>query len=92
MELHAMDGSGAVREAHDLAIVGQGGDLERVGNGIRIDRQAVIAGGGEAVRQASEDAPAAMADGAHLAVHRDAGMDNACAERLADRLMPQADP
>ncbi len=62
-----------------------------VGQGGALDDQAVVAGGLERRGQAGEDAGAAVADGAELAVHDLAGADHLAAEGLADRLVAEAD-
>ena len=57
----------------------------------RAHRQAVVARGGERVRQAGEDALAGVVDRAGLAVHQALGADHLAAHGLADRLVAEAD-
>ena len=91
VELHAVDRPGPVLHAHDLAVVGPGGDLQVVRQAVALHRQAVVAGGGEGVRQAGEDALAVVVDRAGLAVHQGLGADHLAAKGLADGLVAQAD-
>ena len=56
MELHPVDRPRAVLQAHDLAVIGPGRDLQDVRQAAPVDGQAVVAGGGEGVGQVAEDA------------------------------------
>ncbi len=54
MELDAPDREVLVADAHDFAFVGFGSDFEAVGEGIALDDERVIAGGGEGIGYAGE--------------------------------------
>ena len=84
MELDAEDRPGAVLQAHDLAIFGACGHLEFGWQVAVLDRQAVVARGGEWVLQAGENASIVMMDLAGLAVHQGSGADHFAAKRLAN--------
>src|SRR5215212_74247 len=89
VELDALGGQAAVADAHeDAAAVG--GGLELVGQALGRDHERVVAPDRQRVGQAGVDALAVMGDLGGLAVDRVVGGDG-CAERLAHRLMPQAD-
>ncbi len=81
VELHPVHGPALVPQAHDLAVVGPGGDLQHVRQGFALDRQAVVARGGEGVRDALEHALAVVMDRAGLAVHQGLGADHLAADR-----------
>ena len=56
-----------------------------------LDDQAVVAGGAEWRGDACEDIGTGVGDRADLPVHRFGSPDYLAAERLADRLVPEAD-
>jgi hypothetical protein len=60
VELDAFDGVVAVPDAHDRAVLGARGDDERVGQGLGLDYQRVIAGRLEALLDAPVDALAVV--------------------------------
>src|ERR1700680_196274 len=76
--------------AHDLTVVAFRRDLQTFGDAATFDHQRMIAGRGKWTGQALEYALASMGDGRELAVHHAARTDDAPAERLADRLVPEA--
>src|SRR3954451_10941282 len=88
MELDADDGQHAVADGHDLSVLGRGADLERVGHPRRGER--VVAPALERVREAAEEAPAVVRDGARLAVHEAARLADLPAEGFDDRLVAEA--
>jgi hypothetical protein len=59
-----------VAHAHDLAVLGPGGDREVRRAAVALDRQRVVAVDGELLRQAGEHAFARGRDLAGLAVHQ----------------------
>ena len=68
MELHAFDRKLAMAHAHDLAVLGVRGDLERVGHDRRGER--VVAADLEPLRQPREDAVPVVLDDARLPVEQ----------------------
>src|ERR1035437_1304286 len=90
MELHALERELPVAHPHDLAVFALGGDFQAVGQAGALDRERVIAGREERRRQPGKDALRCVADVGGLAVHHAARMHDTPAERLADRLVPQA--
>src|SRR5258708_22450011 len=91
MELDAVDRPLAMGDANDDAVLGLGGDRQRRRQPGAVDDERMIARRREGVGQAGEDAAAAMADAAHLAMHRHRRAHDAAAQRLADRLVAEAD-
>lgn len=91
MELYAPYGEFAVAQPHDFALGGLGGDLEAVGEGLALDDEGVVAGGGEALGKSAEKVLAVVADGGGLAVHETVGTDDFASEMLSDGLVPEAD-
>src|SRR5258708_40311911 len=92
VELSPMPRPAAVREAHDLIVLGPSGDFEFIWQTVSRHRQAVIAGGDETVRHACKEALTPMPDGARLAMHDRVRMDHLASKGLADGLMSQAYP
>src|SRR5262245_2066312 len=91
MELDPLDGIATMTQPHDLAVLGPGGDLERVGHGLAHHRQRVVARGDEGVAEPGEYAAAVVADRGRLAVHLRLRARDRRAVRLADRLVAEAD-
>src|SRR4029079_10422336 len=91
MKLHAVHGPRLVRKPHDQAVIGFGGDAERVRKAIALDHQRMVARRLERAVDAAEHAFAAMAHLAELAVHRLRRAHHLAAERLADGLMAETD-
>src|SRR5262249_11338239 len=92
MELDAVDRKATVRQAHHQAIVGLGSNRKVVGNVVAIDHERMIARRAERPVDAAEYAGAFVLHLGKLAVHRRPGADHVAPERLADRLMAEADP
>src|SRR5450631_651820 len=90
MELHAVHRQGGMRETHHQAIAGFGVDGELARHTGAFDHERMIARGVERPVDAAEDAGAGVLDLEHFAVRRRRAHDFA-AERLPDRLMPEAD-
>ena len=90
MELHALDRVLPVAHAHDFAVLRAGGDLEAVRHAVVLDHQRVIARGNEAFRKIAEHPFAAVLDLRRLAMHHLPRAHDFPAERLADRLVPEA--
>src|SRR6202171_701889 len=90
VKLNALDRKLTMAHAHDLAVVALRRDLQAFGNAATVDHQRMIAGRGKWTGQALEYALASMGDGRELAVHHAPRTDDAPAERLADRLVPEA--
>ncbi len=91
VELHAVDRMLDVHQAHDQAVLGGGDGREAGRQRLALDDQRVIAGAGEFVIEAAEDATAVVGDGRGLAVHQVRGADHPAAVGLADRLMAETD-
>src|SRR5258708_12933500 len=90
VELHALDGQRAVANAHDLAVLRPGGDLEVARATVALDRERMVPGRVIRRGQAAEHSGALVVDARDLAVHQRLRMDDAPAERLADGLMAEA--
>ena len=80
-----------VAKRHYLAVGGLGGNLEAVGKSCPLHGERMVAHRLEALREPLEDALPVVAYAARLAVHQRLRADDAPAERLRDRLMPEAD-
>jgi hypothetical protein len=96
VKLHAVHGgrpgiAAGPPQAHHLVLVGPGAHLELVADRRPIHDQRVVAGGGERVGQALENAPAVVADLRSLAVHQDVVAMHGHGVDLGDRLVTQAD-
>ena len=91
MELHAEDRPLPVPQRHENAagVVGGGKQFRRQAVGLH--HQRMVAGGGEAVLYAGEQAVAVMVDAVELAMHRLRRAHDASAERLRHHLAAQAD-
>src|SRR3546814_18704325 len=69
VELYAVDGVLAVREAHDQTVVGLGSDLQRVRERVAVDKERMVEGRHEPVRQAGVQAAVGMLNADELAGH-----------------------
>src|SRR5688572_11944753 len=78
-------------DAHDLAVLGPGGDLQVGRYRLRQDHQRVVPRGRERIGQAGEDALTVVADLRRLAVHLRLRARHRATKRLADRLVTQTD-
>src|ERR1700730_726508 len=76
---------------HDDAVVGFCSDSELAREGLALDDERVIAGGGEGVREIAENTFAVVVDRAGLAVEQLRRPDDFSAESRADGLVAQAD-
>jgi hypothetical protein len=90
MKLHAFDRQAAMAQPHDLAVLGRGADLEARGQAVALHDQRVIARRHEFLWQGLENPLPIMPDARHLAVHHLPGAHHRAAERLSDRLVPEA--
>src|SRR5947209_5074463 len=91
MELDAVERPLAMLQSHDDAVRRLGGDGQAVGPARAVDDEGMVARRLERVGQPGEDAAAAVAYGAQLAVHRPGGAHDLAAEDLADDLVAEAD-
>src|SRR5512138_1423172 len=91
MELDTLDGKAPVAEAHDLAVLGAGRDLEIGGEALVQHHERMIARGLETLGQRLEDATVVVLDGRRLAVHLLLRPRHRSPEGLADGLMAEAD-
>src|SRR6185295_8079294 len=91
VELHTLDRQAAMAQPHDLAVLGLCGDGEAVRQGRPLDDQRVIARGNETSGYFPEHPFFVVADPRCLAVHHLPGAHHFPAERLADRLVAEAD-
>src|SRR5205823_9382565 len=89
-ELHAPDGKFLVPDAHDLALLGLGGDFQKIRQGIALDDQRMVAGGGERIRHAFEQFLTVVFNQRRFAVHYAIVDHHRRAESVADALVPQA--
>ena len=92
MELHTLDVAIAVPQAHDQAVVGLCGDVERIRQGGAIDNQRVIASGLDRVRETAKHADVAMTDHRSLAVHDLRRSHHITTEGLPHALHAEAHP
>src|SRR4051794_18125921 len=90
MKLHALQWISLVPDAHDLALVGPRHDLELLGQGVRLDHQAMVARGLERVGEIAIDALAIMVNPRRLSMHDPLGTHDPRAEGMADALVPKA--
>ncbi|MNT40235.1 hypothetical protein D3C72_1765360 [compost metagenome] len=91
MELHALDRQRLVAHAHDLAVVGPGGDLQAFRQRLALDHQRMVAGAGHRVGDVAEHADIVVRHRRHLAVHQLLGVDDLAAKGLADALVAETD-
>src|SRR5205807_2164773 len=80
----------AVSPPHDFAFARPSADVEHIGKRVAFDQEGMVARRSERIGQAGEDRLAVVQDGGRLSVHEARGADDVPSERLADRLMPQA--
>src|SRR4029434_10339554 len=91
MELNALDGELTMANTHDLAVLAFGGDIQARGQRRSLDRERMISRRGQRVGQPGKRACTAVRDRGELAVHHALRTHDAPTERLADRLVPEAD-
>src|SRR6185295_1664191 len=91
VELHPFYRQLAMAQAHDLPVFRLRRDLEAVGQRRALDRERVVARRGEAIRNPSEHALAVVPHAGELAVHDVLRAPHFTSERLADRLVAEAD-
>src|SRR5262245_57853979 len=92
MELDAVQRPLPVPNAHDLSLLGPGGDLEvRVVECVLLDHEAMVARRFERAREPGEHALTVVVDRRHLAVHDPPIADHFAPERVADALVSEAD-
>ena len=92
MKLHALHLQSAVTQPHDFPFGGPGRHFQHLRQGVALDNQRMVTGGGEGVRQITEYPLAPMENGRGFAVHHLRRADDLAAEGLADGLMPETDP
>jgi len=92
VELHAKYRQLFVPQPHDQTVFGLRHHFQTIGAGCPVDNQTVIARRLEGRGQALENPTALVANMAELAVHDRWRLDDLAAERLADRLVSQANP
>src|SRR5262245_5837421 len=91
MKLYAFDRPLPMPHAHDLAVVGGGRDEEVGRHAVALDGERMVPRDGKRRRNACEHTAAIVADRRELAVHHALRAHDASAERLADRLVSEAD-
>ena len=92
VELHALDGQGAVAYGHDHAGLRTCGDLELVRHSRRVDREGVVARRGERVGQPLEHPDSVVEDLAGLAVQEFGSTYDRSSVGLTDHLVAETDP
>src|SRR5688572_28894697 len=91
MELHSLDGQAAMPQPHDLPVLGFGGDQEIPRQRLALDHERVIARGREMILNLRKNAEAVVPYPRNLSMHHRLCPHYLLAERLADRLVAQAD-
>jgi len=91
MELHALDRTYAVAEAHDEAVRGACCDLQTLRQGLSFQHEAVVAAYGHGLRQTREEPAPVMVNRCLMTMHR-LSAHHPPTEVFTDRLMTQADP
>src|SRR5947207_4665390 len=91
MKLHALDRKLAMAHAHDLAVFAGRGDLQAGRHRLALNNQRMIAGSGQRVGEAGEDAAVYVRDRRDIPIHDVLRANDAATERLSDRLVAQAD-
>ena len=89
MELHTPDGELLVLDAHDFALVRFGGDFQAIGQGVALNHQGMITGGGKWIGHILEKLLAVVLDQRSLAVHHAEIDHHVAAEDVANALVPQ---
>src|SRR5207247_1099879 len=92
MELHAFDRQVAVAQAHDLAVLRLGAHRQAAGQRLALHGERVVARRDELVRNLEINPVAVVPDARQLAMHHLPSAHHPAAERLPDRLVPEADP
>ena len=90
VELHALDRQRLVAHAHDLAVVGPGGDFEAIRQGFALDHQRVIARGVNGLGRPANTPPSLWWIGEVLPCMSCLACTILPAERLADALVAEA--
>ena len=89
MELHAPNRKLLMADAHDFALLSLGGEFQAVGQGIALNDERVIAGGGEGIGHALEQILPVVLNERSFAVHHAVVDDNISAEHVPDALMAE---
>src|SRR5205085_10610480 len=89
MELHAVDRECAVPQPHDLAFGRFGRDLERIGQGLAVHDQRMIAGRFEGIGQIFEDAGPPMLNRRSFPMHQAWRGNDFAPKDLANALMTE---
>ena len=92
VKLHAFDVEFSMAHAHNLAIVGPGGDFQTRRATGPLNRQRVVAVDGELFRQTRKNAFLLGGDDAGLAMHQFLCPNDMAAKGCANALVPQAHP
>ena len=92
VKLHPMDRQGSVLQAHDRTVLKVCSDLKAVGQGGLVNDQRMKTRCRERAGQTGKQSGAAVFHDTHLAMHDLVAAHHLAAERLADGLMPKADP
>src|SRR6266513_2943074 len=92
MELHAFDRQVAMAQAHDLAVLRLGAHRQAAGERLPLHGERVVARRNEFVRNLKINPAAVVSDVRQLAMHHLLCAHHPAAERLPDRLVPEADP
>jgi len=93
MELPALEFVQFMPNPHDLATgtgVAPGTDSQAIGQGWRVDHQAMVASRDERGLDSAEEPFPVMMDRVGLTVHQQRSSNDVGSERLSDRLMSQA--
>src|SRR5438128_12529860 len=90
MELDALDRVEAVPHGHDLAVVGRRAHLELLRQRFSLNRERMVAPGGDGIRKPFEDRAAIVSDETRLAVEDSSRMADLPAVRRHDPLMAEA--
>ena len=90
MELHAPDGVILVAQAHDLARLRFGGDLQAIRHGVPLHYERMISRGGKRARDTLEQILAVMGNRRGLTVHHHVVHHHLRAKRMRNALVPEA--
>ena len=91
VKLDSVYGVVLVLQAHDDAVFGFGGDIQRIRQAVPFHNQGMVARGRERGRQVFEHAFSCVQDVGDFAVHGRGCADDPAAENLADALMAETD-